>query len=182
MSWPTGRPPVPKNNSLQLYTCTEILTWRIQHVLGNCRQEGQCICIWHTEYDLCSLNGRCVVLVVWRVRSWNVSTADAEDVLAELMLHFTGSYWSLHWHLILSSLLCNVTYCAASALQDFVTGLASAFVTSMLSHCWLGIRKSIRPVKNWVMGYWRGYMSGVWCKWFAYGPADATATHQLLLQ
>jgi len=47
---------------------------------------------------------------------------------------------------------------------------------SVLWHCWLGIRKSIWPVKNWVIGYWRGYLSGVWCKWFAYGPADATAT------
>ena len=26
------------------------------------------------------------------------------------------------------------------------------------------------------MGYWHGYLSGVWCKWFAYGPADSTAT------
>ena len=42
--------------------------------------------------------------------------------------------------------------------------------------CWFGIRNSIRPVKNWVMGYWHGYVSGVWYKWFAYGPADATAT------
>ena len=30
--------------------------------------------------------------------------------------------------------------------------------------------------KNWVMRYWRGYLSGVRWKWFAYGPADATAT------
>jgi len=30
--------------------------------------------------------------------------------------------------------------------------------------------------KNWVVRYWRGYLSGVRCKWFAYGPADATAT------
>jgi len=47
---------------------------------------------------------------------------------------------------------------------------------SVLWHCWLGVRKSIRPVKNWVLGYWRGYLSGVFCKWFAYGPANATAT------
>jgi len=32
------------------------------------------------------------------------------------------------------------------------------------------------------MGYWRGYLSGVWCKWFAYGPDNATATYHLLLQ
>jgi len=26
------------------------------------------------------------------------------------------------------------------------------------------------------MGYWHGYLSGARCKWFAYGPADATPT------
>ena len=34
--------------------------------------------------------------------------------------------------------------------------------------------------KNWVVRYWRGYLSGVRCKWFAYGPADATATRSSL--
>ena len=36
-------------------------------------------------------------------------------------------------------------------------------------------------LKNWVVGCWRGYLSGAMCR-FAYGPADATATHCLLLQ
>jgi len=31
---------------------------------------------------------------------------------------------------------------------------------SMLWHCRLGVRKSIQPVKNWVMRCWRGYLSG----------------------
>jgi len=35
--------------------------------------------------------------------------------------------------------------------------------------------------KNRVVGYWRGYLSGTRCR-LAYGPADATATHFLLLQ
>jgi len=30
--------------------------------------------------------------------------------------------------------------------------------------------------KNWVVRYWRGYLFGAWCKWFAYSPADATAS------
>jgi len=30
--------------------------------------------------------------------------------------------------------------------------------------------------KNWVMRCWRGYLSEVRCRWFAYGPANATAT------
>jgi len=40
----------------------------------------------------------------------------------------------------------------------------------------LGGRKGIRPVKNWMVRYWHGYLSGARCKWSAYGPADATAT------
>jgi len=51
---------------------------------------------------------------------------------------------------------------------------------SMLWHCWLGVGKSIWPVKNWVMRCGHGYLSGAWCKWFAYGPGDATAIHRLL--
>jgi len=51
---------------------------------------------------------------------------------------------------------------------------------SVLWRCWLGGRKGIRPVKNWVVGYWRGYLSGARCR-LACGPADATATHCLLL-
>jgi len=34
--------------------------------------------------------------------------------------------------------------------------------------------------KNWVVGCWHGYLSGARCK-FAHGPADATATHCLLV-
>ena len=46
---------------------------------------------------------------------------------------------------------------------------------SLLEHSvfwcyWLGGKKG-----NWVMRYWHGYLSGTRCKWFAYGPADATA-------
>jgi len=59
--------------------------------------------------------------------------------------------------------------------SDF-NGKLATFLPSVLWHCWLDIRKSIRPVKNWVMRCWRGYISGVTCKWFACGPADATAT------
>jgi len=34
---------------------------------------------------------------------------------------------------------------------------------------------------QWVVGCWRGYLSGARCR-LAYGPADTTATHCLLLQ
>ena len=54
-------------------------------------------------------------------------------------------------------------------------------VPSVLWHCWLGSRKGIRPVQNWVVGCLHGYLSAARCR-FAYGPADAIATHYLLLQ
>jgi len=53
-------------------------------------------------------------------------------------------------------------------------------VPSVPWRCWLGGRKGIRPVKNWVVMYRRGYLPGGRCR-LAYGPADATATHCLLL-
>ena len=49
---------------------------------------------------------------------------------------------------------------------------------SVVWHCWSSSRKGIRPVENWVVGCWHGYLSGVRCR-LAYGPADATATHRL---
>jgi len=50
------------------------------------------------------------------------------------------------------------------------------WLPSMLWCCCMGSRKGIQPVKNWVVGCWRGYLMGSRCR-FAYGPADATATH-----
>jgi len=40
----------------------------------------------------------------------------------------------------------------------------------------MGIRRSIQPVKSWEMRCQNDYLFAVGCKWFAYGPADATAT------
>jgi len=66
---------------------------------------------------------------------------------------------------------------------DSVDQCITDALPSVLWHCWLGIRKRIRPVKNWVLRYWCGYLSGARCRLFAYGPADATAipkSHRLL--
>ena len=46
---------------------------------------------------------------------------------------------------------------------------------SVLWRCWLGSRKGIRPVKNWVVGCWRGYLSGARCR-LACGPAVGLAS------
>jgi len=64
-------------------------------------------------------------------------------------------------------------YFHSAALRIYIYQARSP---SLLWHCWLGVRKSIRPIKNWVMRCCLGYLSIVSCKWFAYGPADTTAT------
>jgi len=66
-------------------------------------------------------------------------------------------------------------------LPNFWCTILCDQMPSVLWNCWLGGRKGIRPVKNWVVGCWRGYLSGAMCR-FAYGLAVATATHCLLLQ
>jgi len=57
------------------------------------------------------------------------------------------------------------------------------YLPTVLWHCWLGVRKSIRPVKIEYMRCWCGYLSVARCRLFANGPADATAVpkpHHLL--
>jgi len=51
----------------------------------------------------------------------------------------------------------------------------ASLLPSVLWHYWFGVRKNIR-FKKWVLRCWHGYLSGSRWKWFAYGPADATAT------
>jgi len=65
---------------------------------------------------------------------------------------------------------------SVSFLQLYITD----GVPLVLWHCWFVVTKSIWPVKNWVMRCSHGYLSGAWCKWFAYGSADATATFSSL--
>ena len=67
-------------------------------------------------------------------------------------------------------------YIPNNANQNYLSHFK--ILPSVLWRCWLGGRKGIRPVKNWVMGCWHGYLSGVRCR-LAYSPADATATHCL---
>jgi len=45
----------------------------------------------------------------------------------------------------------------------------------------VGRQEGHTACKNRVVGYWHGYLPGARCR-LAYGPADATATHCLLLQ
>jgi len=78
---------------------------------------------------------------------------------------------------------CSTLYDAkcCSISVYFFTFYRVTLMPSVLWRCWLGGRKGIRPVKKLSGGCWHGYLSGARCR-LAYSPADATATHCLLLQ
>ena len=88
------------------------------------------------------------------------------------MLIFALDFWQVT--LFLSVLIICVAYNYITAAPE-LSGLMFLYAFVCL------LVKGIRPVKNRVVGYWRGYLSGARCR-LAYGPADATATHCLLLQ
>ena len=135
-----------------------------------------------TYYDVHSLTGQCYELNIpstWTLcgqcnrqhtRDDNTGSAAVQNSVHHTADCKTASSlkYSQRWHLPLLLLATTVLwplYC----------------VPAVLRHCWLGGRKGIRPVENWVVWCWRGYLSGARCR-LAYDPADATATHCLLLQ
>ena len=61
--------------------------------------------------------------------------------------------WFSIWLIIYLVLQCSWRHSAFSALT-----------LSVLWRCWLGDRKGIRPVKNWVVRCWHGYLSGARCR------------------
>jgi len=69
---------------------------------------------------------------------------------------------------------------APSALETIIFYCFMGYILpSVFWLCWFGCRNGIRPVK--LSGVcWRSYLSGARCR-LAYGPADATATHCILL-
>ena len=50
--------------------------------------------------------------------------------------------------------------CASKLSTTHYRFLSAISVPSVLWRCWLGSRKGIRPVINWAVGCWCGYLSG----------------------
>jgi len=98
---------------------------------------------------------------------FNIANCHFTLLIIHSLLHFS-LYLYDHFicvtPVILFLYICNSWLCAFSALTLLI-----------------GRQEGHPACKNWVVGCWHGYVSGSRC-WFAYGPADATATHYLLLQ
>jgi len=78
-----------------------------------------------------------------------------------LTLRIWDAQFTMKWHCPLGNKPCAYPFSALTLL--------------------VGRQEGHPACKNWVVGCWRGYLSGAKCR-LVYGPADATATHCLLLQ
>jgi len=67
----------------------------------------------------------------------------------------------------------------AATATIFQSLYRSTFVFSALTLL-VGRQERHPACKNLVVRYRHGYLSGLGCKWFAYGPVDATATLSFL--
>ena len=132
-------------------------------------------------------NGKTVV--IWKKRKMR-----AINAIISLLLKLLSKFWNTLHNTCNSAVgrdaeYCNKHVCVSVSstislqlhFQSSPNFLCMLPMPSMLWRCWLGGRKGIRPVKNWVVRCWHGYLSGARCR-LAYGPADATASHCLLLQ
>jgi len=73
-------------------------------------------------------------------------------------------------------LVCAVILVSSKCVQCRFDSLCWSNQHSVALMLLVGQQEGHPVCKNWVMRYWRGYLSGAMCRWFAYGPADATAT------
>ena len=144
-----------------------------------------CVCVWWYS--------RTHVLELWEhVQSISrpdiVQTKSVIAVLWYLSVCLHMSAWAVlvfsFFSITIWSLWRNMFKMTYFCIEWDVTAdvpLMHSLMPSVLWRCWLGGRKGIWPVKNWVVGCWHGYLPGVRCR-LASGSADATATHCLLLQ
>ena len=137
-----------------------------------------------------------------QIFAWNCLT----NLQYETLILSSGEYWitslasfksklvSTFWHRLTQDVLekrplnrysikpvCAFLHCTMTGFTISLALFNRLNSPSVLWRCWLGGMKGIRPVKNWVVGCWHGYLSEARCR-LVYGPADATATHYLLLQ
>ena len=141
--------------------------YRPTRVVPDKRPLNGCMCVctypmWYIRYvgHLYMLSHSCYDCELWAADFWLIFSA---DYMHNIQANAFAAEWQQACLVVLY--MCNI----------------ELLIPSVLWRCWLGGRMGIRPVKNWVVGYWRGYLSGARCR-LVYGPADTTGTHCLLLQ
>jgi len=113
-----------------------------------------------------------IILRGWSLLNWQFCTLSKIFASAAYQVLWECENWS-DVQPTLETMGCHFKLC--QIFVNCVKWLILFFKSSVLWHCWLGGRKGIRHVKL-SREVLRSYLSGARCKWFAYGPCDATAT------
>jgi len=111
-----------------------------------------------------------------RKRSWRKSVRTGKDWKIWQRL---GKLWRLFCEYLLQTSEQHVAVIVLMLLS-FVWSCALSTVTLLVGRQ-EGHPACKKKIKNCVMRCWHGYLSGARCKWFAYGPADATVTPSSLV-
>jgi len=151
-----------------------IINFKVDHTKSKCLQNSilltsyikntsgyfgtQCFVVWQTmscfaDRSIC--RHMTFIIIEW-------STHHGQPCIITMTHgHVTviRSVWIFRWHMI----LIHVSPLTQKTICNFKLVVSHTIWPSVIWRCWLGIRKGIRPVKNWVV-------------------PGATATHCLLLQ
>jgi len=126
----------------------------------------------------------CHCVFIFNIHVFNsLFVQDNLGKLAHRKVNHPGFYWSKRWWggsgiswtmQIICTTLQTDNHASTPSLNFLRAGCSSwcptnsvifnilnLLMPSVLWRCWLGVRKGIRPVKNWVVGCWRGCLHGV---------------------
>ena len=86
--------------------------------------------------------------------------------------------WQRTWQPTPATTLTPCSWSQLHIVTDTITIVIIIIIIASIDALTLlvGRQEGHPACKNWVVRYWRGYLSAARCKWFVYGPADATAT------
>jgi len=119
----------------------------------------------------------CSTLLLWRLVSLtDLSIEQLNIVASDVRLWNAKSRIGLEWtHTNSDVLKSNVLIWngakSRAQMKQHLHVYQLLWLPSVLRHCWLGIRKSTWPVKNWVMRCLHGYLSEVRYKWLPLPPS-----------
>jgi len=97
----------------------------------------------------------------WAVETAWRSTSELYEEIISILCCQVVSVTSVFWLSSLSVLSAVGSRVDSTSLLSIITShVVLCIMPSVLWRYWLGGRKGTRPVKNWVMVYWHGYLSG----------------------
>jgi len=105
----------------------------------------------HSSVDYCT-----VPRVTWALARGSDHGRDSDECTAHTHTVHQCQCQHLHTYCLKVDKQCNTIPLKSKSVNNKHTICSTGNTPSVLWRCWMGSRKGIRPVKNWVVGCWRG--------------------------